>query len=150
MSIKESIVRYLIPFYDPSVSSWSGEARLLRWFTLAWLLMGLIVLFSASYPEGVANYDDGLYIIKRQLLFTWLGLICFNVIVRSPLTNILKITPWMILVFLGLIFLTLLGLGTEVNGATRWIALGPFLLQPSEFMKPFLCWLFHTYWFCPN
>ena len=138
MSIKESIVRYLIPFYDPSVSSWSGEARLLRWFTLAWLLMGLIVLFSASYPEGVANYDDGLYIIKRQLLFTWLGLICFNFIVRSPLTNMLKITPWMILVFLGLIFLTLLGLGTQVNGATRWIALGPFLLQPSEFMKPFL------------
>lgn len=106
--------------------------------TFAWLILGLIVLFSASFPEGEANYDDGLYIIKRQLLFVWIGMIAFNFIVRSPLTYMINIAPWGVFLFLGLIFSTLVGLGTEVNGATRWIALGPFLLQPSEFMKPFL------------
>lgn len=135
---KTTILRFLIPIYDPEAASWSGEARLLRWFTFAWLLLGLIVLYSASYPEGVANYDDGFYIIKRQLLFIWLGLTVFNVIVRSPLAKLLNIAPWMVFLFLGLIFSTILGLGTEVNGASRWIPIGPFLLQPSEFMKPFL------------
>ncbi|MFM7577496.1 MAG: FtsW/RodA/SpoVE family cell cycle protein, partial [Microcystaceae cyanobacterium] len=90
---KTTILRFLIPIYDPEAASWSGEARLLRWFTFAWLLLGLIVLYSASYPEGVANYDDGFYIIKRQLLFIWLGLTVFNVIVRSPLTKLLNIAP---------------------------------------------------------
>jgi cell division protein FtsW len=90
--IKASVLlRYLIPFYDPDIKNWSGEARLMRWLTFAWLLIGLIVLYSASFPEGEANYGDGFYIIKRQVLFVWLGMILFNWIVRSPLTNILPL-----------------------------------------------------------
>ncbi len=85
MIIKASVLlRYLIPFYDPDIKNWSGEARLMRWLTFAWLLIGLIVLYSASFPEGEANYGDGFYIIKRQVLFVWLGMIFFNWIVRSP------------------------------------------------------------------
>ena len=105
MIIKASVLlRYLIPFYDPDIKNWSGEARLMRWLTFAWLIIGLIVLYSASFPEGEANYGDGFYIIKRQVLFAWLGMIVFNWIVRSPLTNILKISPWMLFVFLGRIW----------------------------------------------
>ncbi|MDB9483306.1 MAG: cell division protein FtsW, partial [Dolichospermum sp.] len=40
----------LIPIFDDSVSSWGLEARLLRWLTLMWMFIGLIILFSASYP----------------------------------------------------------------------------------------------------
>lgn len=139
MLIKASVLlRYLFPFYDPDVKNWSGEARLLRWLTLTWLFIGLIVLYSASFPEGEANFDDGFYIIKRQVLFVWFGMIIFNLIVRSPLTYVLNLAPWMVFLFLGLIVSTLIGLGTQVNGAARWIAIGPFLLQPSELMKPFL------------
>jgi len=39
-----------------------------------------------------------------------------------------------------LIFLTLPGLGTTTNGATRWLSVGPFLIQPSELIKPFWCY----------
>lgn len=40
---------------------------------------------------------------------------------------------------MGLLFLTIVpGLGTTINGATRWLSLGPILIQPSELMKPFL------------
>jgi cell division protein FtsW len=46
---------------------------------------------------------------------------------------------WFVVLMLGLIFATLVpGLGTTVNGATRWLALGPVPIQPSELMKPFL------------
>jgi cell division protein FtsW len=44
-----------------------------------------------------------------------------------------------LILLLGLILVTLIpGVGTTVNGATRWLALGPVPLQPSELIKPFL------------
>jgi cell division protein FtsW len=131
--------QYIIPIFDPDVKNWSAEARLLRWMTFLWLLVGLVVLFSASYALADSRFDNGLYYFIRQLIWLWIGLIGFNFLVRLPIENLLKIAPWMILLVLGLILMTLIpGLGANINGATRWIKIGPILLQPSEFMKPFL------------
>ncbi len=131
--------QYIIPIFDPDVKNWSAEARLLRWMTFLWLLVGLVVLFSASYALADSRFDNGLYYFIRQLIWLWIGLIGFNFLVRVPIEKLLKIAPWMILLVLGLILITLIpGLGTNINGATRWIKIGPILLQPSEFMKPFL------------
>ena len=131
--------QYIIPIFDPDVKNWSAEARLLRWMTFLWLSVGLVVLFSASYALADSRFDNGLYYFIRQLIWLWIGLIGFNFLVRLPIKNLLKIAPWMILLVLGLILITLIpGLGTNINGATRWIKIGPILLQPSEFMKPFL------------
>ena len=132
-------LRHLIPFFDASVQEWSIEARLLRWLTFLWLLAGLVVLFSASYPVGDAYYEDGLYYFKRQLISILIGLMAFNVIVHSPLRYVLGIAHWFVVLFLGLILVTLVpGVGTTTNGATRWLALGPMPIQPSELIKPFL------------
>ncbi|GFE71701.1 FtsW/RodA/SpoVE family cell cycle protein [Chroococcus sp. FPU101] len=133
------MLRYFIPIYDPEVKKWSVEARLLRWLTFLWLILGLIALFSASYALSDSQNNDGLYFIKRQLIWVWFGLVGLNLIVQCPLKNMLKIAPWMILGVLGLIISTHIpGLGEEVNGATRWIKIGPISIQPSELMKPFL------------
>ena len=132
-------LRRLIPFFDASVSEWAIEARLLRWLTFLWLFVGLVVLFSASYPVGDTYYGDGLYYLKRQLFSVLMGLVVFNVIVHSRLRYVLAIAHWFVLVLLGLIFITLIpGVGTTANGATRWLALGPLPIQPSELIKPFL------------
>ena len=131
--------QYIIPIFDPDVKNWSAEARLLRWMTFLWLLVGLVVLLSASYALADSRFDNGLYYFIRQLIWLWVGLIGFNFLVRLPIEKLLKIAPWMILLVLGLILITLIpGLGANINGATRWIKIGPILLQPSEFMKPFL------------
>jgi cell division protein FtsW len=131
--------QYIIPIFDPDVKNWSAEARLLRWMTFLWLSVGLVVLFSASYALADSRFDNGLYYFIRQLIWLWIGLIGFNFLVRLPIEKLLKIAPWMILLVLGLILITLIpGLGTNINGATRWIKIGPILLQPSDFMKPFL------------
>jgi cell division protein FtsW len=129
----------LNPFSETSIWSWSTEARLLRWLTYLWLFIGLVVLFSASYPDGNANYGDGLYYFKRQLIGVGLGLIVFNLVLRLPLPSLVKIARLFLLALLALIFLTLIpGLGTTTNGASRWLAFGPFPVQPSELIKPFL------------
>lgn len=131
--------RYFVPFYDPEAKNWAAEARILRWLTFFWLIIGLIALFSASYNVAYAEQGDGLYYFKRQLIWICIGFVGFNIIVRSPLQNILKLAPWGLLLTLALILSTHLpGMGTEVNGATRWIGIGPILIQPSELLKPFL------------
>jgi cell division protein FtsW len=132
------MLQFVIPFYEPGVNSWSSEARLLRWLTFLWLFIGLIALFSASYPVANIETGDGLYFFKRQLIWIWIGLIGLKIIVRSPLDDILSITPWVYLFILGLILATVAGFGQTINGADRWLAIGPIQIQPSEFLKPFL------------
>jgi cell division protein FtsW len=129
----------LIPIFDNSVSSWGLEARLLRWLTLMWMFIGLVILFSASYPVADARHGDGLYYFKRQILWAIASLIIFNIIVNLPLRKILGVSHWFLIFFLMLIFLTLIpGLGKKAFDAARWIAIGPIPIQPSELIKPFL------------
>ena len=129
----------LIPIFDNSVSSWGLEARLLRWLTLIWMFIGLVVLFSASYPVADERHGDGLYYFKRQIIWAIVSLIIFNIIVNLPLRKILGVSHWFLIFFLMLIFITLIpGLGKKAFDAARWIAIGPIPIQPSESIKPFL------------
>jgi cell division protein FtsW len=133
------LIRFLFPFYDPSAQEWSTEARLLRWMTLLWLSLGLVMVYSASYVAAEANTGDGLYFFKGQLVWIFLGLTCFNILVHAPLRYALGLADWGVMMFLVLIFVTLIpGIGTTVNGATRWLVIGPMAIQPSEMIKPFL------------
>jgi cell division protein FtsW len=141
--VKTKIVKqylsYFIPFVAPEIKLWTWEARLLNWLTCVWLIIGLVTLMSASYPEGMVNNNDGLYIFKRQMIGVAVGIVGFNLMSRLPLKRTIKLAPLMVLVFLALIFATLIpGLGKTTMGASRWIAIGPFSVQPSELIKPFL------------
>lgn len=129
--------KYLFPFFPPEKEHWAASARILHWLTLLWLLIGLVVLFSASYPIASEDFGDGLYYVKRQGIWAYLGLILFNVINLTPLSRLLKMTPKILLILLALIIATRFW-GVEINGARRWIGVGSFLMQPSELIKPFL------------
>lgn len=133
-------LRQLVPFFDNSVPKWAHEARLLRWLTLLWLFVGLVILFSASYPEGEYEQGDGLYFLKRQIIGVAVGLVVFNFLVHLPLRRILSVAHWGVIILLGLIVLTLIpGVGKELGGAQRWLLLfGVIPIQPSELIKPFL------------
>jgi cell division protein FtsW len=126
-----------IPFFDTTARDWATEARLLRWLTFFWMALGLMVMFSASFPAGIAEFKNGWHYPIRQLIQLAIGMVFFNIIVHSPLKRMLNVAHWGLLLFLALIFATRV-IGTSVNGAERWIAIGPLLLQPSEFIKPFL------------
>jgi cell division protein FtsW len=132
-------LRLLVPFVDPTVREWTLPARMLRWLTFLWLAIGLVVMFSASYYHGQVEKGDGLYYFIRQTIAILIAAVIFNAIVHTPLKRLLNIAHWGLLITLGLIFATLLpGLGKNVLGATRWIAVGPLQLQPSELIKPFI------------
>lgn len=132
-------MRYLIPFFDPGVEDWAIEARLVRWLTMVWVFVGLVVLFSASYPVADADMGDGFYYFKRQIIWILLGMIPFNILARLPFRYIIPLSRGFLFLFLGLMAAILIpGVGTTVNGATRWITVASIPIQPSELIKPCL------------
>ncbi len=132
-------VLHFIPFLDPSVRKWSSEARFLQWLTGIWLLLGMVLLYSASFSVAIAETGDGFYYLKRQLLGLGIGIFVMALLVRTPIKNLFKVSSVAFFILLLLIFAVQIpGVGATVNGATRWIAVGPVPLQPSELMKPLL------------
>lgn len=133
------LIRYILPFIDLEAQTWSTDARVLRWLTLLWTAIGLVMMYSASFVAADAERGDGLYFFKGQIVWIFVGLTCFNILVHAPIRYVVGLADWGVMFFLGLIFVTLIpGIGTTVNGATRWIVLGPLAIQPSELIKPFL------------
>ncbi|MCU0858387.1 MAG: putative lipid II flippase FtsW [Pontiellaceae bacterium] len=98
--------------------------------------IGLIMLFSASMVRGDAQFNDTAYFVKRQGF--WLGLSIISAIVCARLD-----LRWMRSAALPLaaVFAVLLvavwipGIGVKVNGSWRWLRVGLFTIQPSEFAK---------------
>ena len=122
-----------------SVRGWALEARLLRWMTLLWISVGMVVLFSASYPVAEAAFNDGARYFKIQMIWVLIGLFISRWITRNPINEIMRLSGFCLLVCMLMVMATHIpGVGVSVNGATRWLPFGPFLIQPSELMKPFL------------
>ncbi len=91
------------------------------------LCLGLVMVFSASF--------DKYYFFKRQCLFTVLGCPLLVVCANLPRKIIYKLQyPFLFFVIIMLL-LTLTPLGVNVKGASRWISLGAFRIQPLEFAK---------------
>ena len=98
------------------------------------LAFGLVLLYSTSSYIGIVEYGDSAYYLKRQLLFTCLGLGLMAVISFIPYQwwKYLSIPAFMGAI--GLIVM-IIPYGREVNGAKRWLDIGPLSLQPSEAAK---------------
>ena len=96
--------------------------------------IGLVIVASASMPEGIAISADPFQFLKRHLIYIILCLFVLATVVSVPIDAWHKYTP-LILLLSTLGLLAVLIIGTEVNGSLRWLRLGPLNLQPSEFAK---------------
>ena len=105
--------------------------------TLLLTIMGLVMLFSASFPS--ANYESGdpAYYLKRQGLFALLGLAAMLAMARMDYHRLRGMTKILMYVSVFLLALVLVpGVGITQNGATRWLGkAGVLTFQPSEIAK---------------
>jgi len=103
----------------------------------ALLILGLIILFSASFVVSYEDRGSSSYYFLHQLIYgAGIGLIAFLVFQRINYRFWKKFA--LILFFISLVLLVLVfvpGLGYSHAGAQRWIAIGDVSFQPSEFLK---------------
>lgn len=104
---------------------------------LTLLALGLVMVMSASVSIGERQMGDSFYYLWRQAAFIAIGLSAAYIVLQIRLVYWERIGPYFLLFGLTLLVLVLL-IGREVNGSTRWLAMGPFNLQPSELIKLFM------------
>lgn len=119
-----------------------------RWTLAAIALLlafGAVMTLAAS-PAVAERIDVGsFHFIKRQAVFLSLAALTIFGVSLMSLKGIRRLAILCTLASLLLMLLTLF-LGSEIKGATRWLSIAGFSLQPSEFVKPGLAvvaaWLF--------
>lgn len=111
------------------------DSRLL-FVTLALVVLGLIAVADASAPQALNVFNDKYYLVKQQLVWAGAGLVLMFIASKIKYTFWEKIaTPLFILCVLSLIAVLIPGVGEKIYGARRWIPIGSFSFQPSEFVK---------------
>jgi cell division protein FtsW len=115
--------------------------RTLFWSALVLLLYGLVMVYSASIATAEASRFTGhqpQYYLIRHAAYVAIGLAAGVVAFQIPMRAWQQLAPWLFIVGVVLLLAVLLPhVGREINGARRWLPLGPVNAQPSEFMKLF-------------
>ncbi len=113
------------------------------------LLLGTIMVFSASFPSALLERGDSAHYLKRQLIFIGGGGLVMLLFSFIPLHIYKKLTPavYVVAIFLLLVVLVI---GTSEGVAKRWIQIGSFTFQPSEAGKVgvimMLAWYFDKFY----
>ncbi|MDR3319986.1 MAG: putative lipid II flippase FtsW [Desulfovibrio sp.] len=103
--------------------------------TLVILGIGLVMVLSASGIRAEESTGDKYYFFKRQLTFAAAGGIALWGAALISRDWLYKLQYPALFAALLLILITLSSLAPAINGAKRWIPLGPISLQPMEFAK---------------
>lgn len=120
-------------------------------FTLALVIIGVIMMFSASYVFAYSQKGDSYYYLKRQLVFAIVGVIFMIAFSFFDYKNFTKwrfkfLTIPIILVIISIVLLvSVLVVGKDSTGVSRWINIGPLSFQPSEIAKFALILFFADY-----
>ncbi|OGE27892.1 rod shape-determining protein RodA [Candidatus Daviesbacteria bacterium RIFCSPHIGHO2_01_FULL_40_11] len=96
--------------------------------------VGILVIYSSSKELAL-----------QQLIFTGIGIVFFFLVSQIELESLRNlIKP--LYIFILIVLVAVLILGIETRGALRWIPLGIFNIQPSEFAKPILILMLAKFW----
>ncbi|GAA0445839.1 stage V sporulation protein E [Lentibacillus halophilus] len=100
------------------------------------IAIGAVMVYSSSYIWAEYKYADPYFFLKRQLLFSGIGVVALVFFMAIPYTTWKKYSHIALLVcFIMLLLVLIPGIGMERGGAQSWIGVGAFSVQPSEFMK---------------
>jgi len=119
-----------------------------RFFLAAFILLmglGFMLSFAASPPVAERLGLDSFHFVKRHAMFLLPAIaVMFGISFMSP-RQVRRAAMILLVISLAAMVLALF-FGVEVKGSRRWISIGSFSIQPSEFMKPafvIICaWLF--------
>ncbi|MBI3261412.1 putative lipid II flippase FtsW [Candidatus Berkelbacteria bacterium] len=121
--------RYRQAFY-PRIDYW------LLFVVTALTLFGLLMISSSSVVISFERFGTNWYYLSRQAIAVVLGMVALAISVNIDYRFWRRIaSPFMAISVILLILVFVPGIGLKLSGASRWINLGPVLLQPSEIVK---------------
>jgi len=98
---------------------------------------GLLAVYSASTPGTAAGGGGAMWFVRKQTIWVVVALLAGFVVASQPLDRIARWTPFLFFGLLGLLVaMKVFGFAEVRNGAARWLQVGPFTVQPSEFARP--------------
>ena len=99
------------------------------------VVIGVMAIFSASAPKCVEMGVNPTKFLVQQILGIVVGIVGLKFLSNFHYKKLIKYTPAIAWTVVGMLLLVKFA-GVTVNGAQRWINIGPMSLQPSEFAKP--------------
>ena len=102
--------------------------------TIALLTIGLVMLFSASYPYALQHQGNSYYYFNRQLIFALIGVVVMLVVSKLNY-KLLKLIVMPLFIVTILLLIIVLFYHTDNGDFKRWIPIGGFTLQPSDIAK---------------
>ena len=106
--------------------------------TGALLIIGLVMVGSASISIADGKLGQPLFYFNRQIIFAVTGLVLGTLVVSVRLEVWRQLAPLLLIIGVGLLVLVLIpGIGREVNGSRHWLPLGPVNIQVAEIIKLF-------------
>lgn len=104
--------------------------------TAVLVLVGIVMVFSASAVYAMETYHDSWYFLKRHVIWVAIGAVALVVFRKLDYHKLQGLTyPAMFVTFLLLLVVLVPDLSKEVGGARRWISIAGFSFQPSEMAK---------------
>lgn len=126
---QEKVVRREVSYWSPV-----HLQRALLALTVLGILGGLVIVYSASYPYALSEFGNPFAILIRQVAYTVLGLCFLLIALKIPLQPLQRF-GWLLHLPVIFFLVATLVAGKKVGEAQRWLALGSFQFQPSEFAK---------------
>ena len=110
------------------------DSRLLILVTLALVAFGLVMVYSATSASAAVGGSNPNYYLERQGIYAALGIGLMLFAQRWDYRRLRALAPMLVLGTLALLAAVLV-IGPAINGARRWISLGPAVFQPGELAK---------------
>jgi cell division protein FtsW len=125
---------------------WWTVDHWLLWIALALMGLGVVLSFGTSpAAAGRLDIEFPFHFAVRQSIFAVGGVVVLLCVSMLSPKGVRRVGFFVYAVAIGLM-VALLFLGHSAKGATRWVDIAGFTLQPSEFMKPALvvlvAWMF--------
>lgn len=116
---------------DPKTCDYS-----ILFITLMLVLTGVVMVFSSSAVSARQDYHDTYFYLKKEIIFVSVGLFMMFMTKNLPYRHY---WTWVYPIFgvtvLMLLITIIFGTGGKEGDVHRWIRIGPFSIQPSEFAK---------------
>jgi cell division protein FtsW len=110
------------------------ERQLLVLVPLALTAFGLVMVYSATSAAAALGHANPAGYLERQGVYALIGIGLMVFAARSDFRKLRTLAPGLVLSALVLC-LAVLAVGERINGARRWIGVGPATFQPSELAK---------------